>query len=207
MQKLLSVCWMCKHSGRVRFITMSKHFHITHYHLIHCYFKKQSYSQCRILYRFIRKCVCYILDLVYVNWWSLRCIHDTLIKTPFWSSPPGKCIQFPFCSNIFCLLHHVAENPSWNCYFSVWCFSAWLTLLLCVTLSCCVPLSSHKLICQHIVMCQVWKHEAWEDMYENNRGPRGTLTHPSINCTDCCLQPDIMKERAGAQPANNMQME
>lgn len=34
-------------------------------------------------------------------------------------------------------------------------FSAWMTLLLCVTLSCCVPLSAHKLICQHIVMCQV----------------------------------------------------
>lgn len=31
------------------------------------------------------------------------------------------------------------------------------------------------------------------------------MTHPSINCTDCCLQPDIMKERAGAQRANSKQ--
>lgn len=31
------------------------------------------------------------------------------------------------------------------------------------------------------------------------------MTHPSINCPDCCLQPDKMKERAGAQRANSKQ--
>lgn len=39
------------------------------------------------------------------------------------------------------------------------------------------------------------------------KGPRGTLSHPSINCTDCCVQLDIMEARAGTQPDDNNQSE
>lgn len=35
-------------------------------------------------------------------------------------------------------------------------------------------------------------------------GPGGELTHPAPNWTDCCFQPDIMKERAGAATVNEL---
>lgn len=42
-------------------------------------------------------------------------------------------------------------------------------------------------------------------MHENNKRTEGDVK--SINCTDCCVQLDIMEARAGTQPDDNNQSE